>query len=112
MVWFFGMRYRILMVLALLAVAPLQAADTHWLDVESRIQYGYYTEDPRALHSLVESLATGDPHGVNFPAKRIRGESQGLLLKRKSLEPIQFADVCDRFPLPNANLVEWILYRM
>jgi len=79
MVWFFGMRYRILMVLALLAVAPLQAADTHWLDVESRIQYGYYTEDPRALHSLVESLATGDPHDP------LKSYYAGLLAYRQAL---------------------------
>jgi tetratricopeptide (TPR) repeat protein len=79
MVWFFGMRYRILMVLALLAVAPLRAADTHWLDVESRIQYGYYTEDARALHGLVESLDTGD---ANDPMKSYYA---GLLAYRQTL---------------------------
>jgi tetratricopeptide (TPR) repeat protein len=79
MVWFFGMRYRILMVLALLAVAPLRAADTHWLDVESRIQYGYYTEDARALHGLIESLGTGD---TNDPMKSYYA---GLLAYRQTL---------------------------
>jgi len=73
------MLYRILMVLALLAVAPLRAADTHWLDVESRIQYGYYTEDARALHGLVESLATGD---ANDPMKSYYA---GLLAYRQTL---------------------------
>jgi tetratricopeptide (TPR) repeat protein len=79
MVWFFGMRDRILMVLTLLAVAPLRAADTHWLDVESRIQYGYYTEDAHALHGLVESLASGD---TNDPMKSYYA---GLLAYRQTL---------------------------
>ena len=33
------------------------AAETNWLDVESRIQYGYYTEDPRSIESVMELLA-------------------------------------------------------
>jgi hypothetical protein len=36
------------------------AAETNWLDVESRIQYGYYTEDPRSLASVMELLAPAD----------------------------------------------------
>ena len=36
------------------------AAETNWLDVESRIQYGYYTEDPRSLASVMELLAPGE----------------------------------------------------
>lgn len=45
-----------------LALLPLGAwgAETNWLDVESRIQYGYYTEDPRALAGVMELLAPGD----------------------------------------------------
>ncbi len=46
---------------ALLATGTLLARaadvpDTEWLDIESRIQYGYYTEDVRALEQVVESL--------------------------------------------------------
>ncbi|MGH8139664.1 MAG: hypothetical protein ACREVV_15935 [Steroidobacteraceae bacterium] len=40
------------------------AADTSWLDVESRIQYGYFTEDPRSIRSVMEVLTpaeSGDP---------------------------------------------------
>jgi hypothetical protein len=33
------------------------AADTNWQDVESRIQYGYYTEDLRSLGNVIELLA-------------------------------------------------------
>ena len=67
------------MVLALLAVAPLRAADTHWLDVESRIQYGYYTEDAHALHGLVESLGAGDPNDA------LKSYYAGLLAYRQTL---------------------------
>jgi tetratricopeptide (TPR) repeat protein len=45
-----------------LALLPVGAwgAETNWLDVESRIQYGYYTEDRRALAGVMELLAPGD----------------------------------------------------
>jgi tetratricopeptide (TPR) repeat protein len=36
------------------------SAETNWLDVESRIQYGYYTEDPRSLASVMELLSPSD----------------------------------------------------
>jgi tetratricopeptide (TPR) repeat protein len=38
--------------------ARAAAPDTQWLDTESRIQYGYYTEDVRALEQVAESLET------------------------------------------------------
>jgi len=46
--------------LALLALAATAArsADAEWLDVEGRVQYGYYTEDLRELQNLTASLAT------------------------------------------------------
>src|SRR5689334_14007988 len=37
-----------------------QGAETSWLDVESRIQYGYYTEDPRSLAGVMEQLAPSE----------------------------------------------------
>jgi tetratricopeptide (TPR) repeat protein len=45
-----------------LTVVPVGAsgAETNWLDIESRIQYGYYTEDARALHGVLELLAPTD----------------------------------------------------
>jgi tetratricopeptide (TPR) repeat protein len=56
-----------LAVLAVLGAAALglgsvRAADPNWLDLESRIQYGYFTEDPRALENLADSLGGPDPH--------------------------------------------------
>jgi hypothetical protein len=48
-------------VLGLIA-AVARADETHWRDIESRIQYGYYTEDSRALQSLQEALASDESH--------------------------------------------------
>ena len=33
------------------------AADSAWLDVEGRIQYGFYTEDTRSLFDIADQLA-------------------------------------------------------
>jgi tetratricopeptide (TPR) repeat protein len=46
-------------VLALLLATTAVAGgvDAAWLDAESRIQYGYYTEDARALTNVTQSLA-------------------------------------------------------
>jgi tetratricopeptide (TPR) repeat protein len=40
-------------------------AETNWLDVESRIQYGYYTEDPRSLAGVMELLAPSDTESAS-----------------------------------------------
>jgi tetratricopeptide (TPR) repeat protein len=36
------------------------ATDTSWLDVEGRIQYGFYTEDSRSLADIADQLAHGE----------------------------------------------------
>ena len=41
------------------------AVETNWLDVESRIQYGYYTEDPRALTGVMELLAPAETESAS-----------------------------------------------
>jgi len=43
------------------------ASASRWLDVESRIQYAYYTEDRRTLASIAESLATDTTPGGERP---------------------------------------------
>jgi len=50
-----------------LALLPLGArgAETNWLDIESRIQYGYYTEDPRSLAGVMELLAPSDTESAS-----------------------------------------------
>jgi tetratricopeptide (TPR) repeat protein len=50
-----------------LALLPLgsQGAQTNWLDVESRIQYGYYTEDSRSLAGVMELLAPADTESAS-----------------------------------------------
>jgi tetratricopeptide (TPR) repeat protein len=42
------------------AGAGALAAENDWLDVEGRIQYGFYTEDARALTDVAEQLARGE----------------------------------------------------
>jgi tetratricopeptide (TPR) repeat protein len=68
-------------LLAAVAVVPsaaVHAADTHWLDIESRIQYGYFTEDSRALRNLVEPLTSNDSHD------RLKSYYAGLLAYRQT----------------------------
>jgi len=73
--------------LALLAVALAVAAtcaraeraeEVAWRDIESRIQYGYYTEDSAALRKLEELVAAGDAHD------KLRGYYGGLLAFRRA----------------------------
>lgn len=45
-----------------IGLGSAQGADTSWRDLESRIQYGYYTEDSRALRSLVAAVAADESH--------------------------------------------------
>jgi tetratricopeptide (TPR) repeat protein len=45
---------------AALATAANAAADGAWLDVEGRIQYGFYTEDARALADIADQLSHGE----------------------------------------------------
>jgi hypothetical protein len=37
-------------------------SDAAWRDIESRIQYGYYTEDAAALRKLTETVGTDESH--------------------------------------------------
>jgi hypothetical protein len=64
-VLWFCMRPNILLpaaaALGALSVAA-QGADTSWRDIESRIQYGYYTEDAAALNKLVAMIAADESH--------------------------------------------------
>ncbi|MBS0377267.1 MAG: hypothetical protein JSS29_02185 [Proteobacteria bacterium] len=53
----------VLVALALaLACAAATADDTEWRDYEARIQYAFYTEDVRALKSVVAALAQSESH--------------------------------------------------
>lgn len=63
-VLWFCMRLNILLPAAALltASAAVQAAETSWRDIESRIQYGYYTEDAAALKSLASLIAADESH--------------------------------------------------
>jgi len=48
--------------LALLA-GGARADEAQWRDLEGRIQYGYYTEDRRALQNLADNIALDESHG-------------------------------------------------
>ena len=76
-----SVRYGLLLLTAgLLACVPAaRAADLNWLDIESRIQYGYFTEDTRSLHNLVEPL------GSNDSRDRLKSYYAGLLAYRLTL---------------------------
>jgi tetratricopeptide (TPR) repeat protein len=77
-----GMRRTIvLLAVSLLAVswARAQEADDSWRDLESRIEYGYYTEDARALARLVPALAADESHD------KLHDYYSGLLAWRQAL---------------------------
>jgi len=46
--------------LALVGASSAYATDVDWMDVEGRIQYGFYTEDARALGAVVSQLSGAD----------------------------------------------------
>jgi len=71
-----------LSIAALLASAAWgQGAPTSWADVEGRVQYAYYTEDARALNSVLESLkpkpVEGEDEGA-APDAAVRSYFRGL----------------------------------
>lgn len=70
---------RLLAAGALAFASAVLAADTKWLDIESRIQYGYFTEDTRSLHNLMEPLGSNDSHD------RLKSYYAGLLAYRLTL---------------------------
>jgi len=77
--------------------ADARAADTSWLDIESRIQYAYYTEDGRTLRNLTESLVPGDQ------SDRLKSYYAGLLAYRQTLlTAVEQPAVRDKL-LPNGN---------
>jgi len=79
-------------LLALFACSAVAlGADAPWRDIESRIQYGYYTDDPAALRGLAELISGADPHD------RLRGYYAGLLAWRQALLSEQGA------PVPEAS---------
>ena len=71
----------LLLALALLAAAQTRAEDTSeaWRDLESRIEYGYYTEDARELARLAPTLAATESHD------KLHDYYSGLLAWRQAL---------------------------
>ena len=76
-----GLRRRSLLAAAALTLAltSARADDVQWRDIESRIQYGYYTEDTAALRKLEELIAAASARD------KLRGYYAGLLDWRRAL---------------------------
>jgi hypothetical protein len=69
----------LLLAAALTLIMGVARADqVVWRDIESRIQYGYYTEDGAALRKLEELIAAADAHD------KLRGYYAGLLAWRQA----------------------------
>jgi len=80
-VLWFCMRANILLPVAAMLLAASGAtpgAETSWRDIESRIQYGYYTEDAAALRSLRGLIAADESHD------RLHGYYAALLAWREA----------------------------
>jgi hypothetical protein len=60
----------------LAVTGALAQSEDNWRDIESRIQYGYYTEDAAALRHLPELIDAGDARD------KLRGYYGGLLAWR------------------------------
>ena len=74
----------VVLTAALGTVTPgAHADDAAWRDIESRIQYGYYTEDARALAALQDTVAGADAHDP------LRDYYLGLLAYRQALLAFQ-----------------------
>ncbi|MGB6605089.1 MAG: tetratricopeptide repeat protein [Steroidobacteraceae bacterium] len=71
----------LLLTVSLLAAAAIRAEEggEAWRDLESRIEYGYYTGDARALARLVPALAADESHD------RLHEYYTGLLAWRQAL---------------------------
>lgn len=72
--------YRTLAAAVAIAAGTLvHGADGQWRDIESRIQYGYYTEDAGALRNLAETIAAAETND------KLRGYYAALLAWRQAL---------------------------
>ncbi len=60
-------RAAFVVTLAFLGMPSARATDLDWMDVEGRIQYGFYTEDARTLGEVVAQLS--GPEGSNDPLR-------------------------------------------
>lgn len=79
-----------------LALLPVCAsgAETNWLDVESRIQYGYYTEDPRALAGVMQILPAGESASKSYYAGLANYRLTQLSVARDKSRAKETADAC------------------
>jgi len=71
---------------ALFAAAARAEVDPTWADVEDRIQYGFYTEDVRALSNLAAQLAApaGEQHELRSYYAALANFRLGELLRERN----------------------------
>jgi tetratricopeptide (TPR) repeat protein len=64
------------------------AADTSWLDLEGRIQYGFYTEDTRALGDIADQLANseGEQEPLRYYYRALANYRLATLLAKRDKE--------------------------
>lgn len=69
------------------------AAESAWLDVEGRIQYGYYTEDARALTDIADQLtrSEGEQQALRYYYAGLANYRLALLLAPKDKEHARLA---------------------
>ena len=72
------------------------SAETNWLDVESRIQYGYYTEDTRALAGVMELLGPAETQSArkSYYAGLVNYRLTQLTLSRDKGRAKETAQAC------------------
>jgi hypothetical protein len=74
-----GARGAVLGFVLLWTAATGATEDARWRDLENRIQYGYYTEDSRALRNLQDALSQDEAH------EALRGYYAGFVAWRLAL---------------------------
>jgi tetratricopeptide (TPR) repeat protein len=87
---------RVVAVCAAASALPWQtatAADSAWLDVEGRIQYGYYTEDARSLFDIADQLehSEGEQQSLRYYYAGLANYRLALLLAPKDKDHARVA---------------------
>jgi hypothetical protein len=84
-----------------LATSGAFAQENPWRDIESRIQYGYYTEDAPALRKLTEAVAAGEAndklrgyYGALLAWRLAQLTAQGVAGGPKGVSAAQLAQRC------------------
>jgi len=89
-----ALTFAALVVLLPSAGAADASNESAWLDVEGRIQYGYYTEDARSLDALVTQLSTGGTDDSFRSYYAALADYRVALLSRDLSRALAHAEAC------------------